>query len=214
MSARRSAALVVAAALAAAGAAAQVTTGTAPAPAPAPAQPSSPAKKALVQRILALQQSEIEAFARGVVERPAAQMMRDAGLAIQQQVPPEKREATGRAIEAEVKKYVDESYPIVRERALKIAPSTIGAVLEAKMSEDELRTLLAWLDSPTNKKYQQVALDVRNTFAQKLLAEMPALLDPKLAALDGRVRVILGVPPANGAPPPAPPSPAARPASK
>ena len=214
MSARRSAALVVAAALATAGAAAQVTTGTAPAPAPAPAQPSSPAKKALVQRILALQQSEIEAFARGVVERPAAQMMRDAGLAIQQQVPPEKREATGRAIEAEVKKYVDESYPIVRERALKIAPSTIGAVLEAKMSEDELRTLLAWLDSPTNKKYQQVALDVRNTFAQKLLAEMPALLDPKLAALDGRIRVILGVPPANGAPPPAPPSPAARPASK
>jgi len=214
LSARRSAALVVAAALAAAGAAAQVTTGTAPAPAPAPAQPSSPAKKALVQRILALQQSEIEAFARGVVERPAAQMMRDAGLAIQQQVPPEKREATGRAIEAEVKKYVDESYPIVRERALKIAPSTIGAVLEAKMSEDELRTLLAWLDSPTNKKYQQVALDVRNTFAQKLLAEMPALLDPKLAALDGRIRVILGVPPANGAPPPAPPSPAARPASK
>ena len=210
MSARRSAALVVAAALATAGAAAQVTTGTAP----APAQPSSPAKKALVQRILALQQSEIEAFARGVVERPAAQMMRDAGLAIQQQVPPEKREATGRAIEAEVKKYVDESYPIVRERALKIAPSTIGAVLEAKMSEDELRALLAWLDSPTNKKYQQVALDVRNTFAQKLLAEMPALLDPKQAALDGRIRVILGVPPANGAPPPAPPSPAARPASK
>ena len=210
MSARRSAALVVAAALATAGAAAQVTTGTAP----LPAQPSSPAKKALVQRILALQQSEIEAFARGVVERPAAQMMRDAGLAIQQQVPPEKREATGRAIEAEVKKYVDESYPIVRERALKIAPSTIGAVLEAKMSEDELRALLAWLDSPTNKKYQQVALDVRNTFAQKLLAEMPALLDPKLAALDGRIRVILGVPPANGAPPPAPPSPAARPASK
>ena len=206
----RSAALVVAAALAAAGASAQVTTGTAP----APLAPSSPAKKALVQRILALQQGEVEAFARGFVERPAAQMMRDAGLAIQQQVPPEKREATGRAIEAEVKKYVDESYPLVRERALRIAPSTIGAVLEAKMSEEELRALLAWLDSPTNKKYQQVALDVRNTFAQKLLAEMPALLDPKLAALDGRIRVILGVPPAHGAPPPAPPSPAARPASK
>ena len=200
--------LFVAAALATATASAQVATGAAS----APAAPSSPAKKALVQRILTLQQSEVEAFARGVVERPAAQMMRDAGLAIQQQVPPEKRESTGHAIEAEVKKYVDESYPLVRERALKIAPSTIGAVLEARMSEDELRTLLAWLDSPTNKKYQQVALDVRNAFAQKLLADMPALLDPKLQALDGRIRVILGVPPANGAA--APPTPAARPASK
>ena len=204
----RAALIVVATALATATASAQVATGAAS----APAAPSSPAKKALVQRILALQQSEVEAFARGVVERPAAQMMRDAGLAIQQQVPLDKREATGRAIEAEVKKYVDESYPLVRERALKIAPSTIGAVLEARMSEDELRTLLAWLDSPTNKKYQQVALDVRNAFAQKLLGDMPALLDPKLQALDGRIRVILGVPPANGGAPP--PTPAARPASK
>ena len=197
--------LVVASAFAATGASAQVTNA-----ASAPAAPSSPAKKALVQRILTLQQSEIEALARNVVERPAAQMMREAGLAIQQQVAPEKRESTGRAIEAEVKKYVDEAYPPVRERALKLAPTTIGAVLEAKMSEDELRALLAWLDSPTNKKYQQIAVDMRNSFFQKLLADMPALLDPKLQALDGRIRVILGIPPAAAAAPAS----AARPASK
>ena len=177
------------------------------------AQNAPSGKKALVQRILALQQGEIEAFARGVVERPAAQMMREAGLALQQQVAPEKREAAGKAIEAEVRKYVDESYPIARDRALKLAPTTIGAVLEAKMSEDELKMLLAWLESPTNKKYQQVASEVRNTFAEKLVGEMPALLDPKLQALDARIRVILGVPPA-GAPAPAATTPPARPASK
>ncbi|HZW73927.1 MAG TPA: hypothetical protein VFF43_10285 [Caldimonas sp.] len=206
MSAARTVALVVAAALATAGASAQVAAGAAS----APAAPSSPAKKALVQRILTLQQGEIEALARNVVERPAAQMMQEAGLAIQQQIPPERREATGRAIEAEVKKYVDEAYPPVRDRAVKLAPSTIGAVLEAKMSEDELRTLLAWLDSPTNKKYQQIAVDMRTSFFQKLLADMPALLDPKLQALNGRIRVILGLP----AVPSAMPAPPARPASK
>jgi len=206
LSAARTVALVVAAALATAGASAQVAAGAAS----APAAPSSPAKKALVQRILTLQQGEIEALARNVVERPAAQMMQEAGLAIQQQIPPERREATGRAIEAEVKKYVDEAYPPVRDRAVKLAPSTIGAVLEAKMSEDELRTLLAWLDSPTNKKYQQIAVDMRTSFFQKLLADMPALLDPKLQALNGRIRVILGLP----AVPSAMPAPPARPASK
>jgi uncharacterized protein len=171
---------------------------------------TTPSKKAVVQRILALQQSEIEAFARSIVERPAAQMMHEAGLALQQQVAPEKREATGKAIEAEVRKYVDDAYPVARERALKLAPSTVGAVLEAKMTEDELKALLAWLESPVNKKYQQVAVEVRKTFTEKLLAELPAVLDPKLQALDGRIRVILGVPPAN-APAAAPP---ARPASK
>ena len=143
----------------------------------------------------------------------AAQMMRDAGLAIQAQVPPDKREATGHAIEAEVKKYVDEAYPIVRERALKLAPSAIGPVLEAKMSEDELRQLLAWLESPTAKKYQQIGLEMRNTFTQKLLAEMPGVLDPKLVALDGRIRAILGVPPASEQAAPRPPT-APRPATK
>jgi len=171
---------------------------------------STPSKKAVVQRILALQQSEIEAFARSIVERPAAQMMHEAGLALQQQVAPEKREATGKAIEAEVRKYVDDAYPVARDRALKLAPSTVGAVLEAKMTEDELKALLAWLESPVNKKYQQVAVEVRKTFTEKLLAELPAVLDPKLQALDGRIRVILGVPPANASAA----SPPARPASK
>ena len=178
---------------------------------PAASTQSSPAKKELVQRLLRLQQTDVEGFARTVVERPAAQMMREAGLALQQQAAPqEKREAAARAIEAEVKKYVEEAYPIVRDRALKLAPSTIGAVLEAKMTEEELRQLVAWLESPTAKKYQSLAVDLRNTFSQKLVAEMPAILDPKLMALDGKIRTILGLPPANAAAATSP----GRPASK
>ena len=182
---------------------------------PAASTQSSPAKKELVQRLLRLQQADVEGFAKTVVERPAAQMMREAGLALQQQAAPqEKREAAARAIEAEVKKYVDEAYPIVRDRALKLAPSTIGAVLEAKMTEEELKQLIAWLESATAKKYQSLAVDLRNTFSQKLVAEMPAVLDPKLIALDGKIRVILGVPPA-GAPSAGSTAPApGRPASK
>ena len=48
---------------------------------------SSNAKRELVQKILVLQQPEIESVARSIVERPAAQMMQEAGLAMQRQVP-------------------------------------------------------------------------------------------------------------------------------
>jgi hypothetical protein len=175
--------------------------------------PSSPAKKELVQKILQLQQAEIEQVARNIVERPAAQMMQEAGLAMQRQVPPEKREAMAKAIEAEVKKYVDESYPLVRERAVRLAPSTLGAALEEKFTEDELKQLLAWVESPVNKKFQQLG-PARNAFVQKVLSESVAAVDPKVAALDARIRVILGAPPANAGaasgPPPRPAPPAAR----
>ena len=33
-------------------------------------------------------------------------------------------------VEAEVRKYIDESVPLVRDRAIKIAPTTIGPILE------------------------------------------------------------------------------------
>ena len=202
--------VAVAAALFASAAAAQATASTVP---------SSPAKKELVQKILVLQQPEIENVARSIVERPAAQMMQEAGLAMQRQVPPEKREAMGKAIEAEVKKYIEEAYPLVRERAVRLAPSTLGAALEEKFSEDELKELLRWLESPVNKKFQTLG-PVRNAFVQKVLAESVAAVDPKVGALDARIRVILGVPPANqapassGAPPPRPAAPAARASGK
>lgn len=170
-------------------------------------------KKELIQRVLQAQQFEIENVSRSIVERPAAQMMQEAGLAIQRQVAVEKREAVGKSIEAEVRKYIDESYPLVRERALKLAPTTIGAVLEEKMSEEELRQLVTWLESPANKKFQQLGPDMRNSFIQKVLTESRPAVDPKIQALDGRIRVILGLPPAAPAPAGASAPPGPRPAA-
>lgn len=164
---------------------------------------ASSAKKDLVQKLLVLQQPGIEQVSRGLVERPAAQMMQEAGLVLQRQVAPDKREAVGKQIEAEVKKYVDESVPLVRERALKIAPTTIGPILEEKFSEDELKQLIAWFESPVNKKYQQVGPEMQNAFVQKLVADARPVIDPKIQALDVRMRTLLGVPAAPAASAPA-----------
>ena len=175
--------------------------------------PSSPAKKELVAKIVALQQPAIDNLARGIAERPAAQMMQAAGNVLQTKVAPEKRGAIGKAIEADVKKYVEESTPILKERAAKIGPATVGPIIEEHFSEDELKQLAAWLESPVNKKYQQVAPEMQQALVQKLVAEAGPLLDPKLKALEQRVRVALGVPPVAPASGTAP-TPAKKAASK
>ncbi|HEX7439056.1 MAG TPA: DUF2059 domain-containing protein, partial [Caldimonas sp.] len=156
-------------------------------------------KKELVQKLLVLQQPGIEQVARGLVERPAMQIMQEAGLVLQRQVAPDKREAMGKQVEAEVKKYIDESVPLVRERAIKLGPTTIGPVLEEKFSEEELKQLIAWFESPVNKKYQQLGPEMQNAFIQKLLVEARPVVDPKLQALDGRLRTLFGAPPAAAA---------------
>ena len=176
---------------------------------------SSPAKKELVQKLLALQQPGIEGAARNIVERPAAQMMQEAGRVLQSQFPADKREAIGKTIEADAKKYVDEAFPPVRDRALKLAPTTIGATLEEKFTEDELKQLVAWFESPVNKKFQAASAEMQSNFMQKLVAEARPLVEPKLQALEQKVRTALGAPaaaaPADGA---AAPKAAARPPAK
>jgi hypothetical protein len=173
---------------------------------------STPAKKELVAKLLALQAPGIEAVARSIVERPAVQLMQAAGQALQGQVAPDKREAVGKSIEADVKKFVEESTPVVKERAVKLAPTVLAPPLEEKFSEDELKQLIAWFESPVNKKYQQIGPELQNNFAQKLIAEISPLLDPKLKALQEKVRGTLtsavsasaGSGPASGKPAAAP----------
>ena len=176
---------------------------------------TSPAKKELVQKLLTLQQPGIEGAARNIVERPAAVMLQQAGQVLQTQVPADKREAVGKSIEADAKKYVEETYPAVRDRAVKLAPTTLGATLEEKFTEEELKQLIAWFESPVNKKFQQISGEMQSNFMQKLVAEARPLLEPKLQALEQKVRASLGVPaaaaPADGT---AAPRAAAKPPAK
>ncbi len=163
-------------------------------------------KKELVDKVLQLQQPAIEGLARTVVQRPAMQLLQAAGQALRTQVPADKREAIGKTIEGDVKQFVTEAEPILRERAVALAPSIIGPVLEEKFSEDELKQLIAWLESPVHKKYQQVSPEMEGAFVKQLLAEGAPLLDPKLQALHARMRKALGVsdaPASGGAPAPA-----------
>ncbi|MDP2004367.1 MAG: hypothetical protein Q8K45_01715 [Rubrivivax sp.] len=162
------------------------------------AAPASAAKKELVARVLQLQQPGIEAMARQLAEQPARQLLQGASQQLQR-LPTERREAVARDIEADVRKYVDEAAPIVRDRAVKLAPSTIGALLEERFTEDELKQIIATLESPVNRKFQGMAGDMQRAIGEKLVAETRGEIESKVRALDQTVARRLGITPASGA---------------
>ena len=172
---------------------------------------SSPAKKELVAKILQLQQASIEGVARAIAEQPAAMVMQRANAVLQARIPPDKREAIAKDVQGDLKKYVDEAVPVVRERAVKLAPSTIGAVLEEKFSEEELKQLLAIIESPVNRKYLQLGGEMQKALTDKLVAETRPVIDPKIKAMELAVSAHLGIP---ATAPPAPPTAPAKPPAK
>ena len=76
--------------------------------------------------------------------------------------------------------------------------------LGMEASEDELKQLVAMLESPVNKKYAQLGPEMQGNFQQKLVADARPLIEPRLQALDAKVRASLTASAAASASAPAP----------
>ena len=171
-------------------------------------QTSTPAKKELVARILKIQQPAIETMARGLVQEPLGPLMDSADAALQSRVPADKREAVAKGIQADAKKYMDETVPLVRDRATKLAPATIGPILEEKFTEDELKQVVAMLESPVLAKFQAAGVDIQRALIEKVVADTRTQVEGKFRTLEDTVARRLGVP-VNGGGAPAGAAPAA-----
>ncbi len=133
--------------------------------------------------MLQLQQPAFDGMAAAVASEPASRLMQQAGAALQFRVAPEKREAIGKDIQADVKKYGDEVVPMLRERSVKLAPTTVGPLLDEKFSEDELRQLITILESPVLNKFSQLAPTIQKTLTDKLVTDMRSQVEPKVTIL-------------------------------
>lgn len=169
---------------------------------------SSPAKKDLIARILKQQQPAVEQLTMSLLSRPINQLAQSAAPMLGN-LPQDKREATAKSIDASLRKFMDDNGPALVQAGQKLLPSTMGVILDEKFTEDELKELLKWLESPVSKKFGEVAPELQQAYSNKLMADNAAQLDPKLAALKDSVGKQLGLD-ANGSPAPAASKPAAK----
>ncbi|HSI54850.1 MAG: hypothetical protein ACAH21_05495 [Ramlibacter sp.] len=173
---------------------------------------STPAKKELVARIIKLQQPGIEAMALRLVEQPAVELMGNAANALPARIAQDKQEAVAKEIQADIRKYMEETVPLVQRRAVSLAPTTIGALLEEKFTEDELKQIVGIIESPVYGKFQRMGDEMQKALVEKLVPDTRATVEPKVRALEQKVAGRLGVTaPAQGG---SAARPAARPASK
>lgn len=151
-------------------------------------------KATLVKQFIDLQRPGIESLARGLVEQSSAPLAQAGSQYLATQVPADKREAAAKAADTELKRYFDDVYPTVRDKAMQIAPAALAPLLDQSFTEDELRQLLAWISSPLAKKYQELNPKMQQALTEKVVLETRAGVEPKLRALDASVANALGAP--------------------
>jgi uncharacterized protein len=163
----------------------------------APAQTQT--KKELIAKLLQLQQTGIDNVGRALAGQTSQRVLQAAGQAIPRMAA-DKREAAAKDVQADVKKFYDEIEPLLRKRATDLAPATLAPVYEERFSEDELKQVIAWLESPVSKKFAQIDGEIAGTLAQKVVGDTRGTIEPRLKALEASLAKRLGVSaPAAGA---------------
>jgi hypothetical protein len=167
-------------------------------------------RELLAGKIVVLQDASSENIGRAMASQTAQQILQAAEQALVN-VPEDKREAVAKDIQADVRKFYGDVEPLLRSRAQKLAPATLTPILMDKYTEDELKQVIAWIESPAFKKYQQVGADMQAALSKAVVDDTRATVEPKLKALEESLRKRLGTP----APGTAPAAPAAsKPAAK
>ena len=155
-------------------------------------------KKELIVKLLQMQQAGIDNIGRALAGQTSQRVLQAAGQAMPR-IAADKREAVGKEVQADVKKFYDDIEPILRKRATELAPATLTPIYEEKFSEEELKTVIAWLESPVSKKFQQIDSEIATTLAQKVVADTRGSVETRLKTLEASLAKRLGVPTPNGA---------------
>ena len=143
-------------------------------------------KKELVARLVKIQQSGIENVGRAIAAQNAQRLLQVANQRLAA-LPADKREAAAKDIQADVKKFYDEVEPMLRDRAVKLAPTMVSPLYEERFTEAELKQVIAWLESPLSKKVQQIDGELGKALAQKVVDDARPAVEPKVRALEQQI---------------------------
>jgi hypothetical protein len=155
-------------------------------------------KATLIKQFLDIQKPAVEMMARGIVQSTSDPVAAAASEYLSTRVAADKRDAAAKAADEEFRKYFDATFPIVRDKAAQVFPGVVTPILEQDFTEDELKTLMAWLNSPVSRKFAETSGKMQQALGQKIIGDLRPTLEPKVEKLNVDVAKAIGAPTDGG----------------
>lgn len=123
-----------------------------------------------------------------LIQRPLAQMMQNAATAMETSgVPKAQHEALLAEVRGDVKAVADKLVPLVKTSAEKAMSSAVSKPLTERFTAAELRQLVAYLESPLNKKFLTMLPELQAALNAQVLADTRDAVTPQLNELQKTV---------------------------
>ena len=120
--------------------------------------------------------------------------MQQSSIALQTaHVPQERKDKTMKDIGTDVQKYIDITMPVAIASAKKFTGPSVAPILAQNFSNDELRQLIALLESPIKDRFEKLVPQMENAVGQKVQSDIAPQVNKNIQAMTEAVGTKLRV---------------------
>lgn len=162
---------------------------------PMAAHAQGESKRELAVKLAALQlKNDGGALTEQLVGSAAGPMIQGWSQRLNESVPPARQQEVRDKLDVELKKFVESTRKTVDGQVSKSAESSLVPVYMEKFSEEELRTIVTYLESPVSAKFMTVAGDATNAWAKKVVDSTKSSVETAAKNFDTTAAKIIGAP--------------------
>lgn len=113
---------------------------------------------------------------------------------LQKEVPAERQEQVSEQLDVELQKFADKAHALIESRSAQAAQAALVPVFMDKLSEDEMKTIIAWMESPASAKLQQLGAEAGDAWMKNLVEATRASIEQNVKDFDAAAERILAAP--------------------
>ena len=153
------------------------------------------AKKAMATKLAQMQAKSDGAALANQLTADAVQLPLSAwSQRLDESVPPARQKDVRDKLDVELKKFADNTHKAIEAQVSKAAETALVPLFMDKLSEDEMKTIIAYMESPAAVKFQSLSADAGNAWAQKVIDATRPTVEANVKSFDATASKIVGVP--------------------
>ena len=157
------------------------------------------AKRALAVKLAQIQaKADSSSLASQLTDTAVAPVLANWSQRLDQTVPPARQKEVREKLDVELKKYAESTYKTVEAQTAKSAEAALVPIFMEKLTEDELKTIIAYLESPVSSKFQSLGAEATNAWAKRVVDATKASVESGAKSFDAAANRIVGAASGNG----------------
>ena len=151
------------------------------------------AKKALATKLAQMQAKTDGAAMANQLTADAVQLpLSTWSQRLDESVPPARQKDVRDKLDVELKKFADNTHKAIDAQVSKAAEAALVPVFMDKLSEDEMKTIIAYMESPSSTKFQTLSPEASNAWAKRVVDATKSQVESSAKSFDAAASRIVG----------------------